>query len=80
MKRINIFIVTLIMVFDISACEANYQDTDININEAQNPVENINIREVNIDNEENTNNINVPENFILVKGGTFTMSSPTTEA
>lgn len=84
MKKISAFLLALTMLFSLSACNKNTEDT--NMSDSKN-----NSREETTstsssgdaygeNNSSGQENISVPENFVLIKGGTFEMGSPETEA
>lgn len=84
MKRISIFLAVLMMVFSISACGADLQDaeTGSDAGAAGSPDISSNSGEENVlhtENGEIETTINIPENFVLIEGGTFEMGSPDTE-
>lgn len=81
MKRCIAFLLTVICSFTMSACSRNesasiiYSDNS-NLAISSEQEENI-VSETK--SEQNENTIAVPENFVLISGGTFQMGSPDTE-
>lgn len=71
MKKFTTFLTALIVVFAMSACETKSQSLSNN-----NPIEST----VRIENTKEDNIMTPSENFVLIKGGTFEMGSPETEA
>lgn len=75
MKRISAFLMAMIMVFAISACSTKTQNQGVD-NTSNGVSENMSTTPADSGN----NPIEAPENFVLIKGGTFEMGSPDTEA
>lgn len=71
MKRISAILLILVMLFAMSACS-----TDTQKNTSDGTSGNTDA----FSNNSGSVNIEVPENFVLVKGGSFEMGSPDTEA
>lgn len=70
MKRISAFLLALVMLFAMSACS-----TDSKNNTSSGTSESTDAPSTNSGNAA----IEVPKNFVLIKGGTFQMGSPDTE-
>ncbi len=75
MKRISVFLLMICMVFAMCACSTNTQNQNSDTSSSENsggasstPV------------NDNTTSVNVAENFVLIKGGTYNMGSPASEA
>lgn len=64
MKRISAFLLTICMVFAMSSCGTNTQNQNSDTPSGKNSV----------------SAVNAPESFVLIKGGTFDMGSPASEA
>lgn len=71
MKRISAFLLAIVMLFAMSACSTESQDKPSNGSSGS--------ADTSTANSENTTTV-APENFVLIKGGTFQMGSPDTEA
>lgn len=71
MKRISAFLLAIVMLFAMSACSTESQDKPSNGSSGSTDTST-----VNSDNTTTT----TPENFVLIKGGSFQMGSPDTEA
>lgn len=71
MKRISAFLLAIVMLFAMSACSTESQDNTSNVSSGS--------TDDSTANSENTTTV-APENFVLIKGGTFQMGSPDTEA
>lgn len=71
MKRISTFLLSIVMLFAMSACSTDTQNNILNGTSESTDTSSTNSRSAAIE---------VPENFALVKGGTFQMGSPDTEA
>lgn len=71
MKRISAFLLAIVMLFAMSACSTESQDNTSNVSSGS--------TDASTANSENTTTV-APENFVLIKGGTFQMGSPDTEA
>lgn len=78
MKRVSAFLMVVIMIFSLSACGT---DTEESKTDSVVTVENTNVTE-RTDSEEISDEPMTapPENFVLITGGTFEMGSPDTEA
>lgn len=68
MKKISALLMAMIMLFMMSACNANPES---NSSESSNGLES---------GTDTTNTVSAPKDFVLIKGGTFQMGSPDTEA
>lgn len=81
MKRCIAFLLTVICSFTMSACSRNESASIINSDNSNLAISSE--QEENIvseaKSEQNENTIAVPENFVLISGGTFQMGSPDTE-
>lgn len=75
MKRISAFLLAVVMLFAMSACstEPPTQDTSNTSNETSGSAD-------TAPSASEQSQVNVPDNFVLIKGGTFEMGSPDTEA
>lgn len=75
MKRISAFLLVVVMLFAMSACseEPSTQDTSNTSNETSGSAD-------TSPSASEQMQVNVPDNFVLIKGGTFEMGSPDTEA
>lgn len=75
MKRISAFLLAICMVFVMSSCSTNTQNqnSDTLLSENSGGTSQVPVND-------NTTPVNVPENFVLIKGGTFDMGSPASEA
>ena len=71
MKRISAFLLAIVMLFAMSACSTESQDNTSNGSSVS--------TDASTANSENTTTV-APENFVLIKGSTFQMGSPDTEA
>ena len=71
MKRISAFLLAIVMLFAMSACSTESQDNTSSGSSGN--------TDASTANSENTTTV-APENFVLIKGGTFQMGSPDTEA
>ncbi len=75
MKRILSFILALCLLFCLASCGREDSDSQ-SVNEGSQPSTGTQVN----DNNEGTSDMNIPENFVLIKGGTFEMGSPEAEA
>lgn len=84
MKKISAFLLALTMLFTLSACNKNTEDTNMSGSENNSREETTSTSSsgdaYSENNSSDQENISVPENFVLIKGGTFEMGSPETEA
>ena len=71
MKRISAFLLAIVMLLAMSACSTESQDKPSNGSSGS--------TDTSTANSDNTTTT-APENFVLIKGGTFAMGSPDTEA
>lgn len=71
MKRISAFLLAIVMLLAMSACSTESQDKPSNGSSGS--------TDTSTANSDNTTTM-APENFVLIKGGTFAMGSPDTEA
>ncbi len=71
MKRISAFLLAIVMLFAMSACSAEPQNNT--------PNETSGSADASVANSGSTA-IDAPENFVHIKGGSFEMGSPATEA
>lgn len=71
MKRISAFLLAIVMLFAMSACNTDSQNNTSNGTSESTGASSTNSGSAAIE---------APENFVLIKGGTFQMGSPDTEA
>lgn len=84
MKKISIFLAVLIIAFSMNACGVSSKNavTDNDIEKSDGQMESMEAGEentMNMGDKEITDMTYVPENFVLIEGGTFEMGSPDTE-
>ncbi len=68
MKRISAFLLAICMVFAMSACSTNTKNQNSETSSSEDLA------------DTSSTPVNAPENFVLIKGGTFEMGSPASEA
>lgn len=71
MKRISAFLLAIVMLFAMSACSTDIQNNTSNGTSGSTDASSTNSGSAAIE---------APENFVLLKGGSFEMGSPDTEA
>lgn len=84
MKKISIVLSMTVILFLMNACGAGRQNADINsgIEKTDSPIESRETEEegaIDMDDKEIADMTGMPENFVLIEGGTFEMGSPETE-
>ena len=81
MKKISVLLSITAMLFIINTCGAARQDegTRNAVQEADSSAANMDTGEKNTMEIENKEIMDIPENFVLIEGGTFEMGSPDTE-
>ena len=84
MKKISIFLAVLIMAFSMNACGVSSKNAvnDSETEKSNGRMESMEAEEENamdMGDKEITDMAYVPENYVLIKGGTFEMGSPDTE-
>lgn len=82
MKRISTFFITVIMVFALCSCGRTDETSDSNSGTNHGSDVSDKISEVNGTDETERKPVmnDMPENFVLIQGGTFQMGSPENEA
>lgn len=76
MKKISIFLMAVVMLLMLCSCGNEATEPDMVFSTSNSSEETDTTGETEINNLEN----NLPENFVLISGGTFQMGSPEDEA
>lgn len=79
MKKISAFLLTLLMIFSMSGCSTDTQNNTSN-GTPEGASKGTGASSANSEKSSENTPIEAPENFVLIKGGTFEMGSPDTEA
>ena len=84
MKKISAILLTMAMLFTLNGCSEDMENSSENSTSNGSIIENANPTDSNNtifeSNSSDNEPVNVPENFVLINGGTFEMGSPDTEA
>ena len=79
MKRLTALFMAAVLVLGISACgRSEEKENIVNVQDTDSEVESVIISTSPEENE--VSMMEIPENFVLIEGGTFQMGSPETES